>query len=58
VDPPTINEQVIFFRPSGQLGYGIVLTGLFSDHIPANGDRGRQQLRQYDQSLPPSTLTN
>jgi phage baseplate assembly protein V len=38
-NPPTVDEQVILFSPSGQLGNGIVLTGLFSDHIPANGDR-------------------
>ncbi len=38
-NPPTEGEQVILFSPSGQLGNGIVLTGLFSDHIPANGDR-------------------
>jgi len=37
--PPTLDEQVILFSPSGQLGNGFVLTGLFSDHIPANGDR-------------------
>ncbi|RAI69557.1 phage baseplate assembly protein V [Pseudomonas fluorescens] len=38
-NPPTENEQVILFSPSGQLGNGIVLTGLFSDHIQANGER-------------------
>lgn len=38
-NPPTVNEQVILLSPSGQLGNGIVLTGLFSDHMPANGDR-------------------
>jgi phage baseplate assembly protein V len=38
-NPPTESEQVILFSPSGQLGNGIVLTGLFSDNIPANGDR-------------------
>lgn len=38
-NPPTAGEQVILFNPSGQLGNGIVLTGLFSDHNPANGDR-------------------
>lgn len=38
-NPPTAGEQVLLFSPSGQLGNGIVLTGLFSDHIPANGDR-------------------
>ncbi|RON61595.1 baseplate assembly protein [Pseudomonas fluorescens] len=38
-NPPTPGEQIILFSPSGQLGNGIVLAGLFSDHIPANGDR-------------------
>ncbi|WP_213936838.1 phage baseplate assembly protein V [Pseudomonas sp. dw_612] len=46
-NPPTINEQVILFSPSGQLGNGIVLTGLFSDHIPANGDREGLHRRTY-----------
>ncbi|WP_055128241.1 phage baseplate assembly protein V [Pseudomonas mediterranea] len=38
-NPPTENEQVILFSPSGQLANGVALTGLFSDHLPANGDR-------------------
>jgi phage baseplate assembly protein V len=38
-NPPTENEQVLLFSPSGQLANGVVLTGLFSDHILANGDR-------------------
>lgn len=38
-NPPTVDEQVLLFSPSGQLGNGVVLTGLFSDQIPANGDR-------------------
>ena len=38
-NPPTEGEQVILFSPSGQLGNGIVLTGLFSDDMTANGDR-------------------
>ena len=38
-NPPTKNEQVLLFSPSGQLANGVVLTGLFSDHNPANGDR-------------------
>jgi phage baseplate assembly protein V len=38
-NPPTENEQVLLFSPSGQLANDVVLTGLFSDHIPANGDR-------------------
>ncbi|WP_085631278.1 phage baseplate assembly protein V [Pseudomonas sp. R16(2017)] len=38
-NPPTVDEQVILFSPSGQLGNGFVLTGLFSDLHAANGDR-------------------
>ncbi|PWE46677.1 phage baseplate assembly protein V [Pseudomonas prosekii] len=38
-NPPTVGEQIILLSPSGQLSNGIVLTGLFSNHIPANGDR-------------------
>jgi phage baseplate assembly protein V len=45
--PPTVNEQIILFSPSGQLGNGIVLTGLFSDQIPPNGDREGLHRRTY-----------
>ncbi|WJD60881.1 phage baseplate assembly protein V [Pseudomonas kurunegalensis] len=38
-DPPTAGEQVLLFSPSGQLANGVAVTGLFSDKIPANGDR-------------------
>ena len=46
-DPPTVDEQVILLSPSGQLANGIVLTGVFSDHIPANGDRRGLHRRTY-----------
>ncbi|KAB0477676.1 phage baseplate assembly protein V [Pseudomonas tolaasii] len=46
-DPPTIGEQVILFSPSGQLANGIILTGVFSDHIPANGNRAGLHRRTY-----------
>jgi len=46
-DPPTIDEQVILLSPSGQLANGIVITGLFSDHIPANGNRAGLHRRTY-----------
>lgn len=46
-DPPTVDEQVILFSPSGQLANGVVLTGVFSDHIPANGDRPGLHRRTY-----------
>lgn len=38
-NPPTEGEQVLLLSPSGQLANGVALTGLFSEHIPANGDR-------------------
>jgi phage baseplate assembly protein V len=46
-DPPTLDEQVMLFSPSGQLANGIVVTGVFSDNIPANGDRAGLHRRTY-----------
>lgn len=46
-DPPTMGEQVILFSPSGQLANGVVVTGVFSDHIPANGNRAGLHRRTY-----------
>lgn len=46
-DPPTVNEQVILLSPSGQLANGVAITGLFSDLIPANGDRPSLHRRTY-----------
>lgn len=46
-DPPTVDEQVILISPSGQLANGVVITGLPSDHIPANGDRQGLHRRTY-----------
>lgn len=46
-DPPTLGEQVMLFSPSGQLANGIVVTGVFSDHIPANGNRAGLHRRTY-----------
>ncbi|AWY44502.1 phage baseplate assembly protein V [Pseudomonas putida] len=46
-DPPTVNEQVILFSPSGLLANGVALTGIFSDEHPANGDRAGLQRRTY-----------
>lgn len=46
-DPPTISEQVVLLSPSGNLAQGVVLTGLFSDLIPANGDREGLHRRTY-----------
>ncbi len=46
-DPPTIGEQVVLLSPSGNLAQGVVLTGLFSDLIPANGARAGLHRRTY-----------
>lgn len=46
-DPPTIGEQVVLLSPSGNLAQGVVLTGIFSDLIPANGDREGLHRRTY-----------
>jgi len=46
-DPPTENEQAILFSPSGQLGNGVALTGVFSDEHAANGDRAGLHRRTY-----------
>jgi len=46
-DPPTENEQVILFSPSGQLANGVALTGVFSDEHAANGDRVGLHRRTY-----------
>ena len=46
-DAPTVGEQVILLSPSGQLANGIVVTGVFSDHIPANGNRAGLHRRTY-----------
>lgn len=46
-DPPTIGEQVILLSPSGQLANGIAVTGVFSDLVPANGNRPGLHRRTY-----------
>jgi phage baseplate assembly protein V len=46
-DPPTKGEQVVLFSPSGNLAQGVVLAGLFSDQITANGDREGLHRRTY-----------
>lgn len=46
-DPPTEGEQVVLLSPSGLLAQGIAITGLFSDLIPANGDREGLHRRTY-----------
>ncbi|WP_256203996.1 phage baseplate assembly protein V [Pseudomonas sp. MOIL14HWK12:I2] len=44
-DPPPMGEQVLVLSPSGQTAQDIVVTGLFSALIPANGGRGDLQRR-------------
>lgn len=46
-NPPTEGEQVILLSPSGQLANGVAITGLFSDLLPANGDRPGLHRRTY-----------
>lgn len=46
-DPPTEGEQVILLSPSGILAQGVAITGLYSDHIPANGEREALHRRTY-----------
>lgn len=46
-DPPTVGEQVVLLSPSGLLAQGVVITGLFSDLIAANGDREGLHRRTY-----------
>lgn len=46
-DPPTEGEQAVVFSPSGLLTQGVVLVGLFSDQIQANGDREGLHRRTY-----------
>jgi phage baseplate assembly protein V len=46
-DPPTVNEQVLLLSPSGQLANAVVITGIYSDAIPANGDRAGLHHRTY-----------
>ncbi|MBB6153705.1 phage baseplate assembly protein V [Pseudomonas sp. JAI115] len=46
-DPPSENEQVVLFSPSGQLANGVVLTGVYSNDNPANGDRVGLHRRTY-----------
>lgn len=38
-NPPSVDEQVVLLSPSGQLANGVAICGLFSDQIPANGER-------------------
>ena len=46
-DPPTVNEQVLLLSPSGQLANAVVITGIYSNAIPANGDRAGLHRRTY-----------
>lgn len=46
-NPPTPGEQVLVLSPSGQTAQGVVLCGLFSTAMPANGDRPALQRITY-----------
>ncbi|MCY1411475.1 phage baseplate assembly protein V [compost metagenome] len=46
-DPPTVGEQALLLSPSGQTANGVAMVGLFSDQIPANGDRAGLHRRTY-----------
>lgn len=46
-NPPTVGEQVLVFSPSGELGGGVVLTGLFSTMHPAPSDSAAEHITDY-----------
>lgn len=46
-DPPSIGEQVMLFSPSGELGAGIALTGIFSTAHPAPSESGDEHITDY-----------
>jgi phage baseplate assembly protein V len=46
-DPPTVGEQVLLLSPSGELGAGIVLTGLFSAAHEAPSSSADEHLTVY-----------
>lgn len=46
-DPPTVNEQVILLSPSGQLANAVAIAGIYSNAIPANGERDGLHRRTY-----------
>lgn len=46
-DPPTIGEQCIIFSPSGEVGAGIVLLGLYCDAFDAPSNNPAEHVREY-----------
>lgn len=46
-NPPTVGEQVLLLSPSGELGGGLVLTGLFSTAHPAPSDSAAEHIIDY-----------
>lgn len=46
-NPPTVGEQVIILSPSGEPAGGIVLTGLYSEHIPAPSTNSSEHSTDY-----------
>jgi phage baseplate assembly protein V len=47
-DPPEVGEVVMVLAPSGELGAGVAIPGLFSNGN-ANGDRAGLHRRSYDE---------
>lgn len=47
-DPPSIDEEVIVFSPSGNLALGIAIAGLNNDSFPALSDDLNKKLRVYE----------
>jgi phage baseplate assembly protein V len=45
--PPFVGEQCMVLSPGGDMTAGLVLVGLFSDSIPANGDNGNVERTTY-----------
>lgn len=46
-NPPTQGEQVVLFSPGGDLGQGIILTGLFSSDHSAPSDKAEEHRWEY-----------
>lgn len=46
-DPPTIGEQCLIFSPSGEVGAGFVLLGIYSDAFDAPSSSPDEHVRLY-----------
>lgn len=47
-DPPSIDEEVVVFSPSGNLSLGIAIAGLNNESFPAPSDELNKKLRLYE----------